>query len=42
MSRPGLFAQLLALFSRNHRLGEYDAELSAHLDLLADDPSARA
>ena len=37
MSRPGLFARLLALFSRNHRLGEYDAEVSAHLDLLADD-----
>ena len=37
MSRPGLFARLLALFGRNHRLGEYDAEVSAHLDLLADD-----
>ena len=37
MSRPALFARLLALVSRTHRLGEYDAEVSTHLDMLADD-----
>jgi predicted permease len=37
MSRPGLWARLRTLASRRQRLGEYDAEVSAHLDLLADD-----
>jgi hypothetical protein len=41
VSRPGLFTRLLALVSRQHRLGEYDAEVSAHLELLADDLERR-
>jgi len=37
VSRPGLVARVLALVGRQRRLGEYDAEVTAHLELLADD-----
>lgn len=37
MTRPGLFARLRTLVGRRRRLGEYDAEVSSHLDLLAAD-----
>jgi predicted permease len=37
VSQPGLFARLWTLVTRRRRLGEYDAEVSTHLDLLASD-----
>jgi putative ABC transport system permease protein len=37
VSRPGLIARLRTLVTRRRRLGEYDAEVSAHLDLMIAD-----